>query len=106
MGGDIQPQIHVQIMKNILIDHMDMQLALDAPRWAIPYTIYENPSSVIFEHSMEEEKAIVLKRIMNALSVNGLSSQFGHAQGIMSVGDGVIMGGADPRGDGVAIPVL
>jgi len=106
MGGDIQPQIHVQIMKNILIDHMDMQLALDAPRWAIPYTIYENPSSIIFEHYMDDEKVMVLKRIMNALSINGLSSQFGHAQGIMSVGDGVIMGGADPRGDGVAIPVL
>jgi gamma-glutamyltranspeptidase/glutathione hydrolase len=106
MGGDIQPQIHVQIMKSILLDHMDMQLALDAPRWAVPYTIYENPSSIIYEHSMDEEKVNALKRIMNTFPVNGLSSQFGHAQGIMSVGHGVIMGGADPRGDGVAIPIL
>ena len=106
MGGDIQPQIHVQMMKGILLDHMDMQLALDTPRWGIPYTIYENPSSIIYEHSMDNEKVNALKRIMNTLPVNGLSSQFGHAQGIMSVGDGVIMGGADPRGDGVAIPVL
>ena len=106
MGGDIQPQIHVQIMNSILLDHMDMQLALDTPRWAVPYTIYENPSSIIYENSMDQEKVNTLKRIMNTLPVNGLSSQFGHAQGIMSVGDGVIMGGADPRGDGVAIPVL
>ncbi len=55
---------------------------------------------------MDNEKVNALKRIMDTLPVNGLSSQFGHAQGIMSVGDGVIMGGADPRGDGVAIPVL
>ncbi len=106
MGGDIQPQIHVQIMESILVDHVDMQLALDRPRWAIPHTIYENPSSILFEQSMDAEKATALKKVMKAVSVNDLSSQFGHAQGIVSLGDGVIMGGADPRGDGLAIPVL
>ena len=36
MGGDIQPQIHVQIIRNLIDSKLDPQLSLDMPRWAFP----------------------------------------------------------------------
>lgn len=106
MGGDIQPQIHVQLIRHMVDEGMDPQLALDSPRWAMPFTIYEKPSQGLFESSLGENEISALNRILQSRKIEGFSSQFGHAQAIMVLPGGVIEGGADPRGDGLAIPVL
>ncbi len=106
MGGDIQPQIHVQLMKNIVDKHMDPQLAVDSPRWAMPYTIYESPEKLIYEEINFPEKVVNTDRRVEFVYAGRDTSRFGHSQALVLLKEGILMGGADPRGDGIAIPVL
>ncbi len=48
MGGDVQPQVHVQLLTEILDYGIELQEAISAPRWIIPGTIYEQPSINLF----------------------------------------------------------
>jgi len=105
MGGDIQPQLHIQILMGLIQNIRDPQSILDKPRWAFPYTIYEKPSGIICEsddllHSIEGK----IKGLQ--CHNKGFSSEFGHAQIVSLTPEGVVVGAADPRGDGVSVPVL
>lgn len=106
MGGDIQPQIHVQILRNLIDRGLDPQLTLDMPRWAFPGSIYETPNTLIFESDLNS--MIQGRRFagLNTKNIGRYSSQTGHAQITALTDSGTAMGGSDPRGDGVAIPVL
>jgi gamma-glutamyltranspeptidase/glutathione hydrolase len=106
MGGDIQPQIHVQIIRNLIDRGLDPQLSLDMPRWAFPGSIYETPNTLIFENDLNS--VIQGKRFagLNPKNIGRYSSQTGHAQITALTDSGSAMGGSDARGDGVAIPVL
>ncbi|WP_393972261.1 gamma-glutamyltransferase family protein [Oxyplasma meridianum] len=106
MGGDIQPQIHVQMIMNLIDSGLDPQLSLDMPRWAFPGSIYEKPNTLIFENDLTS--MIPGKRFagLNTKNIGRYSSQAGHAQITALTDSGSTMGGSDPRGDGVAIPVL
>jgi gamma-glutamyltranspeptidase / glutathione hydrolase len=106
MGGDIQPQVHVQLMIKILDFGFDPQKAIDSPRWIIPFTIYENPSVIYFEPGFEKRIPQV-EKIVNAKGLtlkkfDTPSSLTGHAQAIL-FGESSLKGAADPRGDGVAV---
>ena len=107
MGGDVQPQVHVQLMTKIIDYNMDLQSAIDAPRWVVPFTIYEQPSKVFLEPGMEKLTSAARRTAERAgLSLElfeTLSSQTGHAQAILFGDHGTLLGGADPRGDGAAI---
>ena len=104
MGGDIQPQLHVQLMLGLMKDRADPQSVIDKPRWAFPYTIYEKPNSFITESDnyVEEIRGIFPNRKVNNI---GFSSQLGHAQITARLNNGTVTGGSDPRGDGVSIPI-
>jgi gamma-glutamyltranspeptidase/glutathione hydrolase len=106
MGGDVQPQIHIQLMTKVLDYGVDPQTAIDAPRWIIPYTIYEKPSTAYFEPGfgplIPELKKIVATRSLGLEQFDTLSSQTGHAQMILFHKDH-LAGAADPRGDGAAV---
>ena len=106
MGGDIQPQIHIQLIQMLVKDGYDPQRALDAPRWAIPFSIYEKPAQLIHESALDQGFLNGIGKIIKVKRIEGYSSQFGHAQAISLLGNGVVMGGADPRGDGIALPVV
>lgn len=97
MGGDVQPQIHIQLMTQVLDFGVDLQRAVDRPRWAIPMTIYEKPSRLILEskeyHGFEG---------LATVRLDGLSSLCGHAQAIYRTDEG-LFGAADPRGDGASV---
>ncbi|MEM0141496.1 MAG: gamma-glutamyltransferase family protein, partial [Thermoplasmatales archaeon] len=97
MGGDIQPQLHVQILVGLLNRLNDPQSVLDKPRWAFPYTIYEKPSKIICE---SEELARSISRELKGLQCysQNFSSEFGHAQIVALLPNGVVVGAADPRG--------
>ena len=48
MGGDVQPQVQVQLLVKFLDFEEELQKAINAPRWIIPGTIYERLSRHLF----------------------------------------------------------
>jgi Gamma-glutamyltransferase len=103
MGGDVQPQVHVQLITRLVDYGMDIQEAIDAPRWAATGTIYDQKQ----EFYIEEDYAHLLPALASGgyrpKTTARFSSLMGHAQGIVRLPNGALMGGADPRGDGAAI---
>jgi len=96
MGGDNQPQGHVQVLINLIDFGMDVQQAGEAPR---------------FRHAGEE---VLLESAFSSAVRSGLE-QLGHRVGsgidlwggyqgiLIDPVTGVLMGGSDPRKDGLAI---
>ena len=103
MGGDIQPQIHFQLITALVDDMIDPQLALDKPRWAFPHTIYERPGEMIAESTLFEKLVNYKSRKLPLKKIDDMSSQTGHAQIVQQNKFGIILGGSDPRGDGISI---
>lgn len=107
MGGDIQPQVHVQLMTKVLDYGIDPQKAVDWPRWIIPCTIYERPSTMYFEPGLESSLTRLKSSIMSryGLSIEEFgtfSSSTGHAQ-MIQFNRQSLAGAADPRGDGAVV---
>lgn len=102
MGGDIQPQINVQMVNRLLDRKMDVQDTLDHPRWAFHASIYEKPSTIISENTLYDKIKGVDTNGLRMESIQDFSSRTGHAQAIVYGKKGGIFAGADPRGDGQA----
>ncbi|MEM3652250.1 MAG: gamma-glutamyltransferase [Nitrososphaerales archaeon] len=105
MGGDGQPQTHLQILSSIIDYGLNIQEAIYKPRWVLPGTIYEKHKILLLEGRFSSSVVDGLKALEHKVSViEPFSSMMGHAQGVViSNGGKVIQGGADPRGDGLAI---
>jgi len=96
MGGDMQPQGHVQMVLR-LVDHGDdPQAALDAPRWRVGggREVYLEPGLWRFE-----EQLTALGHDVRRATVQ---HPFGVGQAILRLGDALV-GGSDGRGDGAAV---
>ncbi|MCY0851725.1 MAG: gamma-glutamyltransferase family protein [Thermoplasma acidophilum] len=103
MGGDIQPQVQMQILMGVLKDNTDPQVIIDRPRWAEPYTIYEDPGTVYVES--EDLNQNISRHVPGRKVVlRDASQEFGTAQITALIRGDVVVGAADPRGDGIAIP--
>jgi len=109
MGGDMQPQGHVQILVNLIDFGMDVQAAGDAPR--IEHIGSATPTgkpgradggAIQAENGLPESVVKELEKrghIVNRVRING-----GGYQGIMiDPRTGVLHGGTETRKDGVAI---
>jgi gamma-glutamyltranspeptidase len=103
MGGDIQPQVHVQLMTKILDFGMDVQAAIDSARWAFPGTIYQTPSRLLLEEDLAAALGAFSYEGLQNQILRGYSDLTGHAQAIVFNDEGNLSGGADPRGDGAAV---
>ncbi len=96
MGGAVQPQGHVQVLLNLLVFGMDLQQAIDAPRFR-----HLSGQRLILEPPISEE----VRRRLTAMGheiVSDPTSTFGGAQAVMRLSRGWAAG-SDPRKDGLAV---
>jgi gamma-glutamyltranspeptidase len=126
MGGDAQPQIHVQLLSAILDFGLNIQQAIAAPRWrsgrfqlepggketelggqsgideVLDDTIAE---SVLLEDRFPRALAATLQRLGHRVTLTGpWEDSMGHAQAIaLNPDTHVLAGAADPRCDGLAL---
>ncbi len=108
MGGDAQPQIHVQMISNMLDFGMNVQAAISAPRWRSgTYTGEEGSTAeaVAVEDRISSATLAALEAKGHHIEVEGgWSSAMGHAQAIrIDREQSTLAGGADPRADGLAL---
>ena len=95
MGGDMQPQGHLQVLLNLVCFGMNIQEAGEAPRARY------DPSGIGLEAGIPRDTHDGLAQRGHQL-VDGLG--YGGFQGIVVDPDtGVLMGGSDPRKDGLAL---
>jgi len=104
MGGFMQPQGHVQVLVGLVDDRLDPQAALDQPRFCIDAG--EAGGKVSLEEGIPEAVMAELAGMGHPVqAVSGMArSLFGRGQIILRNPDsGVLMGGSDPRADGLAM---
>ena len=108
MGGDMQPQGHVQVLCNMIDWGMDVQEAGDAPRWRHDGSSDptgrpgEGLGTVFLESGFGPEVRQALEAKGHILAPGGAGG-FGGYQAIrIDQPGGVLMGGSDPRKDGCA----
>lgn len=96
MGGDMQPQGHVQVLLNLIDFGMNVQEAGEAPRFR-----HSNAGLALESNISPEARFGLDQRGHRIISSVGA---FGGFQGILfDHARGVMMGGSDPRKDGLAI---
>jgi gamma-glutamyltranspeptidase/glutathione hydrolase len=96
MGGAMQPQGHVQVLLNLLVFDMDLQQAIDAPRFR-----HMDGLRVALETPIGDDA----RRTLTALGhdiIDERSVAFGGAQAVMKLVRGWAAA-SDPRKDGQAI---
>ncbi|MBI3971773.1 MAG: gamma-glutamyltransferase [Chloroflexi bacterium] len=106
-GGDQQPQMNVQVITNLLDFGMDVQQAVEAPRWysfpgTDPDTI-DNPFELRLESRYGPDVFTGLDaRGHRAVELKPWGGP-GAFQFIMREPSGVLVGGSDPRAGGIAL---
>lgn len=105
MGGNMQPQGHMQHVVNMITGGMDPQASIDFPRFCIPDGTQNG--IVQLENGIDESVVKELKRrghILMSGIVGHSRAIFGRAQIIKRNRDnGVLWAGSDGRADGCAI---
>ena len=106
MGADGQPQIHLQVYTALIDFGLDIQQAVEAPRWLAGRFALGDAREVL---NMEGRfaPATVAELAHRGHEINrweAWNELAGHAHGItIDPGSGARVGGADPRSDGAAI---
>jgi gamma-glutamyltranspeptidase len=105
-GADGQPQTHVQIMTGVFDFGLDIQRAIEAPRWLSGRKLVNQPEGTLtLEESFPPETIAGLKKRGHDVQlVEKISPDMGSAHGIIiDPESGLRMGATDPRSDGLAI---
>jgi gamma-glutamyltranspeptidase/glutathione hydrolase len=106
MGADGQPQIHVQVYSALIDFGLDLQQAIEAPRWLAGRFVLGDPRERLNLESRFPEATIadLEARGHHVTRWEPWAELAGHAHGIeVQPGTGTRMGAADPRSDGAAI---
>ena len=103
MGGSMQPQGHLQVLLSIVDLGLNPQASMDAPRFR-----WVNGNKIALETSrIPAETVTELRKKGHEVLEEHLffnpREHFGGGQFIYSDGKGTLIGGSDPRRDGVAI---
>jgi gamma-glutamyltranspeptidase/glutathione hydrolase len=97
MGGQMQPQGHLQVVARMLGYNQNPQTAIDAPRWCV----LENGRDLMIEHGFPADIRAELARRGHRL-VDPVTANMGGAQMIVKLESGYL-GASDPRKDGQAV---
>jgi gamma-glutamyltranspeptidase len=105
MGGEGQPQTQTAMLTNMVDYGYNIQEAIEAPRWLYGRTWGEESKSLRLEGRIPDPVAEELIRLGHDVQMmTDWSQTMGHAQGIwIDEEEGVLHGGADPRGEGLAL---
>jgi gamma-glutamyltranspeptidase/glutathione hydrolase len=109
-GGDQQPQWNMQVITNLIDYGMNVQSAVEAPRWqSFPGTDpinLRNPFELRLESRIGEDVIDDLRRRGHAVNVLGPYAAGGAAFVIARDPDtGILQAGADPRSEGIALGI-
>lgn len=104
MGGEGQPQTQAAIVTRVIDFGMTPQMAINSPRWLYGRTWGKASNDLKMEGRIPDE---VLKELENrghpVKKVEDFTDTMGHAGAILiNQNSGVMQGGTDPRGDGLA----
>jgi len=105
MGGEGQPQTSTALVTRIVDHDHDVQQAIDLPRWLYGRTWGEQTQDLRIERRFTDDTRTDLrKRGHPVRTVADTDDIMGHAQAIaIDHTSDVLSGGADPRGEGVAL---
>jgi gamma-glutamyltranspeptidase/glutathione hydrolase len=96
MGGDMQPQGHTQVLANLIDFGMDVQHAGESPRFR------HSGSEVLLESAFDGTVRTALGKKGHQIA-SGVDAWGGYQGILVDPRTGVLMGGSDPRKDGLAI---
>lgn len=96
MGGDAQPQIHLQLLSQLLDRGMDLQEALDAPRFVVDVA---DGSVQVESRASTGTVAGLTERGQEVVWIDPFDARAGHAHAIEVAPHGYA-GGFDPRSEG------
>lgn len=106
MGGDGQPQIHQQVYTKLIDFGLNIQAAIDAPRWIHGKGFPDDPYEVLnmetrFPASTFEALEKLGQKVRPTIAYDRM---MGYAQGIViNQANGLLMGGSDPRADSASV---
>jgi oxamate amidohydrolase len=105
MGGEGQPQTQAAILTRMVNYGYNVQQAIEAPRWLYGRTWGDESKSLKLESRISDGVARELSRRGHDVEmVEQWSQTMGHAQAIwIDHEEGILHGGADPRGEGYAL---
>jgi gamma-glutamyltranspeptidase / glutathione hydrolase len=103
MGGSNQPMAHAQFVSNIVDYDMNIQAALDAPRFT---KVYVGGCDILIEGRVPESVRQGLRDKGHELTVLGdYASNMGRGQAVLrNTKTNMNFGASTPRGDGAAVP--
>ncbi|GAC1343773.1 MAG: gamma-glutamyltransferase family protein [Ktedonobacteraceae bacterium] len=102
MGGDGQPQTHLQVYTAVARFGLNIQQAIEMPRWVDGAT--PAGEMLLVESRFPSTTLDILRQLGHRVQEQGMwSSVMGHANGIVfDASTGVMQGGSDPRAEGIA----
>ena len=103
MGGLNQPLAHAQFVSNLVDYHMNIQAAIEAPRFTDRQQL---ACKIVIESRVGQSTLDELTKMGHVLQVHpDYTSQMGRGQAVMHVSSTRMnFGASDPRADGAAIP--
>ncbi len=105
MGSEGQAMFHLQVLTTVLDFGMEIQEAIERPRFLMGrFQSGEPRGDVLWLEGRIPKRTVagLARRGHQVEVVSDFFHRMGHAHGIV-VRDGTLMGGADPRGDGMAL---
>ena len=102
MGGDGQPQSQSAVFSRYAFYGQTLQHAVSAPRWLLGKTWGQESTTLKFENRFDPQVMQTLSAAGHDVEILGdYSDTMGHAGAIVRQTDGLYLGAADPRSDGL-----
>ena len=105
MGGMNQPLAHAQFVSNVVDYHMNIQAALEQPRFTVSGKLSCN---IVIESRIPAATLQQLRSIGHLLQVREeYSTSMGRGQAVLNdMATKIHYGASDPRADGAAVPEI